>query len=88
MTQKRGRPGGDGAPQKVVTAIDGFPPKAPQTKIQAHDAFTIEHAVTEDHFDGSPWPPNGDGWVLISTQCDWRHTWRRISLKPNGDDNG
>jgi hypothetical protein len=88
MTQRRERPAGDGAPQRVTAELDKSPATSPEAKIQAHGAFIIEHAVTKDHFDGSPWPPSGDGWVLVSTQCDWRHTWRRISLKPNGDSNG
>jgi hypothetical protein len=89
MTQKRERPAGDGAPQKVTaTMVDNPSLTSPKTEVQAHGAFVIEHVVTKDHFDGSPWPPSGDGWVLISTQCDWRHIWRRISLKSNGDNNG
>jgi hypothetical protein len=59
-----------------------------KSETQALGGFIVEHAVTRDRFDGSPWPPSGDGWVLISTQCDWRHTWRRISLQSNGEGNG
>jgi hypothetical protein len=40
----------------------------------------IERAITCDHFDGSPWPPAGDGWRVIRTLDDWRHEWRRVTL--------
>jgi|SoimicmetaTmtHMA_FD_contig_31_873062_length_441_multi_2_in_0_out_0_1 hypothetical protein len=40
----------------------------------------IERMVTCDHFDGSPWPPPGDGWRVVRTLDGWRHEWRRISL--------
>ena len=50
---------------------------------QPYTAFSnvrIERAVTKDHFDGSPWLPDGDGWHMIRQLDDWRHEWRRISL--------
>ena len=40
----------------------------------------IERVITKDSFDGSPWPPEDDGWRMVRELDDWRHEWRRISL--------
>jgi hypothetical protein len=50
------------------------------TKIQVRADVLIENAVTRDSFDGSPWPPDGEGWHLVRRLDDWRHSWRRISI--------
>jgi hypothetical protein len=41
----------------------------------------IERMVTCDHFDGSPWPPPGDGWRVVRTLDGWRHEWRRFARR-------
>ena len=63
-------------------------PRTTITKIQVRADVVIENVITRDSFDGTPWPPDGDGWRLVSQRDNWCHEWRRISLKPNGDDNG
>jgi hypothetical protein len=42
-------------------------------------ALVIEHVVTADCPDGSPWPPPGAGWVLVCRTAGGRR-WRRISV--------
>ena len=42
-------------------------------------ALAIHHEHTRD-LDGLPWPPPGDGWVLVYS-TDGRTTWRRISIQ-------
>jgi hypothetical protein len=40
-------------------------------------ALTIAYTITQDNFDGSPWPPDGsDLWCVISRAggfTKWRH---------------
>ena len=56
-------------------------PKMIITKIQVRADVMIENVVTRDHLDGQPWPPEGDGWRLVSRRKDWCHEWRRITLE-------
>jgi hypothetical protein len=89
MTSKREGPAGDGAPQRVTARrLNSLSPASPKIEIQANDAFVIEHAVTKDTFDGSPRPPDGEGWCLVRTECDWRHAWRRITPNNKVNSNG
>jgi hypothetical protein len=39
----------------------------------------IRHATTRDCPDGAPWPPDGDGWVMVRRAND-RSFWRSIQL--------
>jgi hypothetical protein len=52
-------------------------------KIQVRADVLIERVITKDSFDGSPWPPEGDGWRMVRELDDWRHEWRRISIEEN-----
>jgi hypothetical protein len=51
-----------------------------RTKLSDTGTVRVERAITKDHFDGQPWPPDGDGWHMTRTLDDWRHEWRRITL--------
>jgi hypothetical protein len=57
-----------------------MPSQARNPKVHTLARVLVEHAVTKDHFDGSPWPPEGDRWHLVGQLDDWRHEWRRITL--------
>jgi hypothetical protein len=48
-------------------------------RIRYFVVFTIEHELTRPSADGSPWPPNGDGWALVRELTDGSAIWRRIS---------
>jgi hypothetical protein len=38
----------------------------------------IERTVTADFNDGSPWPPQGERWVLALRRPDCTSVWRRL----------
>jgi hypothetical protein len=41
-------------------------------------AFTIIHTITQDNFDGSPWPPDSaDCWTVVSRAGGFTR-WRNI----------
>jgi hypothetical protein len=39
----------------------------------------IQHAVTGDSLDGQPWPPLGDGWVIVRRIPGFT-LWRSIQI--------
>jgi hypothetical protein len=39
----------------------------------------IFHEITKDLPDGQPWPPDGDGWVLVRSRAGVS-LWRRIYI--------
>jgi hypothetical protein len=55
-------------------------PRTTITTIQVRADVVIENVITRDCFDGSPMPPEGDGWHLVRRLKDWCHEWRRITL--------
>jgi hypothetical protein len=42
-------------------------------------ALDIRHATTSDCPDGAPWPPAGDGWVMVGGANGFTF-WRLIQL--------
>jgi hypothetical protein len=50
------------------------------TRAESAQALIIEHAITQDAPDGTPWlPPEGDGWVLVCRrQTEGTSVWRRL----------
>jgi hypothetical protein len=62
------------APQLLTAAVS-----LTGRRIRYYVAFTIEHEFTWSCFDGSPWPPNGEGWVLVRVLAGGPALWRRIS---------
>jgi hypothetical protein len=42
--------------------------------------LTVVHASTEDNFDGTPWPPDGDDFWSIVGHANGVTKWRRVAL--------
>jgi hypothetical protein len=45
-------------------------------------ALDIRHATTSDCPDGAPWPPAGNGWVMVR-RGNGLTLWRSIQLLPS-----
>ena len=45
-------------------------------------ALDIRHATTSDCLSGQPWPPAGDGWVIVH-RANGLTLWRSIQLLPS-----
>jgi hypothetical protein len=58
----------------------------PRPARKSAPALTIIHTITQDNFDGSPWPPDGsDLWCVVS-RVNGHTTWRHIIPQQTSDD--
>jgi hypothetical protein len=86
MIKKKRRRTGGPAPRELGTNNEHGP--LTQITIETQDgglrriryyvAFTIEHEISRPLADGSPWPPNGDGWTQMRGLSRGHSLWRRI----------
>jgi hypothetical protein len=42
--------------------------------------LTVAHAATEDNFNGTPWPPDGNDFWSVVERTNGTTKWRRIAL--------
>jgi len=49
--------------------------------------FIVTYTRTSDNFNGSAWPPDGDGFWSIVARANGVTTWRRVALVADSPNN-